>query len=86
MYLFASNYLTILQEVVQGDALWQDFNKDEVAMKFRLADILLVNLLQDTVNSFQQITERRSSGHHVFNSQVETPSCERTQRQRTLSL
>ena len=66
--------------------MWQDFNKDEVAMKFRLADILLVNLLQDTVNSFQRIADNQSSGHHVFDTDfLKTRNHDKVPRQRTLS-
>ena len=81
-----------LQEVVQGDALWQDFNKDEVAMKFRLADILLVNLLQDTVNSIKSVASKQnkqtsSPNQTLFDKtdfHVPTPR-QRFSRQRTLS-
>ncbi|KAL5250616.1 hypothetical protein ACHWQZ_G016373 [Mnemiopsis leidyi] len=83
------------KEVVQTDASWQDFNKDEVAMKFRLADILLVNLLQDTVNSFKRIsTKKKKEGMSpssspsfalVDKSEFQNNPRQRYSRQRTLS-
>lgn len=89
---FYSIEAILSKEVVQGDALWQDFNKDEVAMKFRLADILLVNLLQDTVNSFKRVASKQnkqtsSPNQTLFDKtdfHVPTPR-QRFSRQRTLS-
>ena len=47
------------QEVVQEDCGWQDFVIDEVAIKFRVADIILVNLLNDTVSTLKHVSRKR---------------------------
>lgn len=50
-----------VQELHEEEALWVNYDEDELLVKMQLADGILDTLLKDTVDVLTNIHERRST-------------------------
>ena len=50
----------LVRELQEEEALWTNYNEDEVLVKDQMADTILESLIADTVNIFSEILRKKS--------------------------